>query len=101
PLAADRGELSKIGACSSGSKDHEVGYGIVGNSGPYIAAAHFPCLSTRPGLGRDFLQGLRFERLLGIARNRPEAPELFASVGVVGRDGTAHSVIGAVVAHEH
>src|SRR5262249_37667708 len=42
-----------------------------------------------------------FEGFFRITGNRPETPEFFAGVGVVGGYGAPHAVIGAVVAHEH
>src|SRR5262249_35038137 len=52
-----------------------------------------------PGLCGDF-ESLGFEFLCGISGDGPEAPDLIASVGVVGDERAADAVIGAVVANE-
>src|SRR5262249_11110491 len=63
------------------------------------AAALHPPLPV-PGLGGSG-EGLRLERLRGIAGHRVEAPRERSALRVVGREVAAHAELGAAVADQH
>ena len=98
--AAGAADLLVPGRAVAGADQHLVEFRIVGDAVPHRAAAAMLPPFTVPGLGGHF-HGLVLEAVSRVARHHPEAPGLFAGLGIVGRYIAARRApFGAAVADD-